>query len=77
MKLEDLIKETFHLNSGTEIFDTHGPGQLDGWDSLGHVNLIVALESTYNISIGLDEVMGIETVADIKTILEANGVKYS
>ena len=76
MKLEELIAETLRLNSDIPIVDSCGPGQLDGWDSLGHVSLIVAIESEYNISISLDEVMNIETVADIKRILDSKGVDY-
>ena len=74
MDLNKLIQETFNLESDTQILDTHGPGQLEGWDSLGHANLMVALESTYGIAIGLDEMISIETVADIKQILKDKGL---
>ena len=74
MDLIKLIQDTFNLESDTQILDTHSPGQLEGWDSLGHANLMVALESTYGISIGLDEMILIETVADIKQLLKDKGL---
>lgn len=74
MTLEALMRQTFSLPSETPIADSHGPGDLAGWDSLGHVTLMAALESTYQITIGIDEVMTIERVADIKRLLKAKGV---
>lgn len=75
MKIEDLIRETFFLPAGTEINDSHGPGRLEGWDSLGLVNLMSAIESTYDVTIDMDEVIQITSVADIKAILEKKGVQ--
>ncbi|MFC1850277.1 acyl carrier protein [candidate division CSSED10-310 bacterium] len=74
MKIEDLIRDTFFLSPDTEIENSHGPGSLEGWDSLGHVNLMSAIESTYDISIDMDEIIQITSVADIKTILEKKGI---
>ncbi len=74
MKLETLIRETLLLGDDVEVIGSAGPGQLDGWDSLGHVTLIAALESTYSISIGMDEMMAIESVAHIKDLLGQKGV---
>ena len=72
--LENLIRETLQLEPQTEILDSHGPGQLDGWDSLGNASLVLALESTFEISIGLDELIELESVADIKELLRNKGV---
>ena len=76
IKLEDFIRETFLLGSDIEVLDSLGPGQLDGWDSLGHANLMVAMESAYEISIDLEEALLIETIADIKRMLDEKGVAY-
>ena len=74
MKLDELIKETFSLTAETKIQDNQGPGDLEGWDSLGHVNLINEIESKYSVSLGLDEMMEIEKVSDIRKLLESKGV---
>ena len=76
MTVEDLIRDTLNLDSEIEVNDNHGPGLLLGWDSLGHVMIILALEKNYNVSIGIDEVMQIETVADIKSILKEKGFQF-
>ena len=75
MKVEAIIKETFRLNPETEILGVHRPGQLEGWDSLGHVSLMAALEAAYHISLGVDEIMRITCVDDIKAILKEKGVR--
>lgn len=69
-----MIRETFYLDQDTEILASHGPGQLDGWDSLGHANLVIALEATYGISLNLDEILAIESVSDVKTLLADKGI---
>ena len=43
------------------------------WDSLQHVALVAALESTFSISLSMDEMMEISSVADIDTILNRHG----
>ena len=75
MKLVSLIRETFELDPNTAITNVAEAGELDGWDSLGHVRLMSALESTYGISIEIEEMMEIEKVEDIRRILERKGVK--
>ena len=76
ISLEELIRETFNLDSVTQILDSHGPGELEGWDSLGHVDLMLALESTYGVSFGLDEMLLMESVGDVKEMLENKGVTH-
>lgn len=73
--LNTLIQETLILEADTQIHDDHGPGQLEGWDSLGHVQIVSALEAAYGISIGMDEVLSLESVRDIKSLLKGKGVE--
>ena len=74
MKLNELIIETFVLSSDTIVTDEQGPGDLPGWDSLGHVNLVNSLERVYSISLEMDEMIAIESVLDIKTLLTKKGI---
>ena len=74
MTLEQLIRRTFVLGDEVAITDDLGPGQLHGWDSLGHVRLLVSLESTYGISVDTDEMVALQTVADIKNLLRKKEV---
>ena len=73
MKLDELIKETFLLTVETKLQDDQGPGDLEGWDSLGHVNLMNAIELKYSVSLDMDEMIAIEKVSDIRKLLEEKG----
>lgn len=44
------------------------------WDSLQHVALVAALESTFGISLSMDEMLEIASVRDIHAILARHGV---
>jgi acyl carrier protein len=74
VKLNQLIGKTLNLSGEVVITDELGPGIIKEWDSLGHVNLMSALENTYKITIEIGEVIAIETVADIKEILREKSV---
>ena len=44
------------------------------WDSLQHVALVAALESTFGISLSMDEMLEIMSVRDVQKILARHGV---
>lgn len=75
MILEDLIREILRLSPENEILDSSGPGSPEQWDSLAHATLMIALEPHYGVSLDIDEVMAIESVADIRRILAQKGAK--
>ena len=54
-----------------KLTDEMGPGDIPEWDSLGHQNLIMALENKYKIKLDIDEVLEMETVEEIIDILQA------
>ena len=74
MILDELIKQTFALSPAISLSEDDGPGDLKGWDSLGHINLMHAIEKTYSISLDMDEMISIETVADIRELLKNKGI---
>lgn len=42
------------------------------WDSLAQLTIVAAIESEYNISLSMDEILSIKTVNDIKDIINKN-----
>ncbi|MFX7870390.1 acyl carrier protein, partial [Acinetobacter baumannii] len=50
------------------------PNDIERWDSLQHVALVVTLERTFGISLSMDEMMEIKSVGDIERILIRHGV---
>ena len=72
--LEDQLATLFRVKPEA-ITDASGIGELDGWDSLSHMNLIADLESRYGIELTGDEIAEMQSVGAIKKILVNKGAK--
>ncbi|MBT5399873.1 acyl carrier protein [bacterium] len=53
------------------ISDESSPDNIDKWDSLTHINLIIAIESEFNISLTPEDTMDMLSVKLIRIILES------
>jgi acyl carrier protein len=49
--------------------------QVEGWDSLSHINLIVAIEVRFNVSFSQKEVFGFKNVGDMANCINGKLVK--
>ena len=76
MDLLHFIAEIFSVEKEILKLET-SPGDFVEWDSLGHLNLLTELEQKFNISFDMDETMSIQSIADLKNILEDKGVDCS
>ena len=47
------------------------PGDVNAWDSMGHVTLASSLEQEFNLSFDVDELMEMESVREIVRILQS------
>ena len=72
--LENHLASLFRVNPEV-VTDASGIGELDGWDSLSHMNLIADLESRYGIELTGDEIAEMQSVGTIKKILMNKGAK--
>jgi acyl carrier protein len=50
------------------------PEDVPRWDSLQHIALVSAIESTFGISLSMDEMMEMRSVGDIEAVLQRHGV---
>jgi acyl carrier protein len=46
---------------------------VEGWDSLKHVMLVVGLETNFGVSLSADEIKSMVTLADVGRILKEKG----
>lgn len=74
MQLEEIIRKTFSLSKDLKLSGQTGPGDIPGWDSLGHINLMSVLESEFQITLDINEIVSLESINDIKKILMKKGV---
>lgn len=61
LDIEDI--SNFNLNKDSLIND------IEGWDSLAHINIIVQLESHFGIKFSLDEVEDFKSINEIIQII--------
>ena len=72
--VNEILIEVFPSLNG-EINESWGPDKIQDWDSLAHLNLVMALGEKFDVSLEFEEVMSIETVGDIFRVLNEKGIK--
>jgi acyl carrier protein len=73
MKIDDLrttIASAFSIPP-EHITDDSSSSTISQWDSIGHLNLIAALEAHFDTSFTVDEILEMRNVAAIRSVLEA------
>lgn len=58
----------------TRITDDLTMKDLETWDSLKHMELIVALENAFGVEFSFDEIVAMQDVNAIKRVLKRRGV---
>lgn len=56
------------------LSDASGPESIKKWDSLGHIQLIVALQSEFALSITPEQALEMTSVRAIESTLRARGI---
>ena len=74
MHLEDVFAEVFEqpaesFHDGTSQQDT------ENWTSLGHVKLLVAIETRFGVKFTNVEMTTMRTLGDIRAVLSQKGAK--
>ena len=52
-------------NKGLKINVSDTPEDVENWDSVNNVNIIIALESEFNIKLSMDQITNIKSVGDL------------
>ena len=72
-KVENLLSEVLQMPA-TAITDNLTMKDVEAWDSLKHMELIVALEQSFEIQLSFDEIVAMQSVSEIKRVLRERGV---
>lgn len=73
----DRLQETMASVLGVPaetLSDDASPETVSDWDSMGHLNLVMALESEFAISLSAEDALEMRDVAAIRRVLRARGV---
>ena len=80
MLMEERIYETLN-EIFRDIFDDEdivvtpetNSDTIEDWDSLEHINLVVAIEKAFGLKFSMDEVTGMKDVGEMVEIIKARG----
>ena len=72
--LEDVIGSVLGV-SPEDLGDDSSSENVERWDSLRQLSILLALESAYGITISADEAVDMNSIAAIKTVLRQHGLE--
>ena len=73
MEIKDTLQEIFRniLDLDDLILENEtSANDIEGWDSLAHINLVVAIEKEYNIRFALGELQELKNIQDMIFLIE-------
>ena len=70
--VENLLSEVLQI-SPSLISEDLKMKDLEVWDSLKHMEIIVSLEQRFGIELSFDEIVAMQSVAEIKRVLREKG----
>jgi acyl carrier protein len=68
-KIAEAFQAAMRLGDGFMLRDEMGFDDIPGWDSIGHMNLVVELESRFGISLEMDDVMRLDSVKAARELI--------
>ena len=73
MTLEELVGEVVGVDPAG-LDDTSGVDTVAGWDSMTHLQVILAVEAEYGVTLSTAEIRQVRTVDAFRTLLAGRGV---
>lgn len=73
-KLIELIANLLELEQ-SQITDVLSMKDTDVWDSLKHMELVVTIEQSFGVELTFDEIVAMQNVEKIKSVLRGKGVE--
>lgn len=70
-RVKQVLKDTFEID---QIDDNISQKNCEQWDSLRHLNLVVELESTFDIDLEPEEISEMKDLSDILNILKSKNI---
>ena len=56
--------------------DDYGPDEIASWDSVGMVEIAVAIEKRFGYPLSPDEMVSLRSIGDIKKVLRSQGIDF-
>jgi acyl carrier protein len=63
------VFQDFFDDASLQITESTTASDIDGWDSLTHINLIVEVEKQFGIRLSTGDVRGLQNIGDFITVI--------
>ena len=73
-RVQDALATTLRVST-KDITETTRDEDLAAWDSLGHINVMMTLEQTFDIELDVEEFSGLNSVPAIMEYLKRQGIQ--
>ncbi len=73
-KLKEVLSRIFNVDLNL-ITDDASPDTIENWDSLRHMNLVLALEEEFDVEFTDDQVVEILSYKLIRIVLKEHGIE--
>ena len=70
LQLQEVMRDVFS-DASIEIFDEMTAADVTGWDSLNHINLVIAVERRFNVRLTTKDVAALKNVGGMLALLRA------
>jgi acyl carrier protein len=67
--ITEVLRVALDLPSGYVLTDESAFEDVPGWDSVGHMRIVLELERIIGTPLELDEIVGLDTVAKIRALV--------
>ena len=72
-KIKSLVAGVLQIPAAA-VTDELAMKDTEAWDSLKHMELIVSLEQSFDLELSFDEIIRMQSVGEIKTVLKNKAV---
>lgn len=71
------LQETFDellMSDATSLDPALALRDIEGWDSLMHVRLVLALQQNFKVELSADDIRSMVTIGEVERVLKEKGV---
>ena len=72
-RINGVLKRVFDLTDA-ELAKDLKRADIAKWDSLTHMDLVVSLEQEFAVSFNIDEIIAMDGIANVRSVLKSKGV---
>jgi len=72
-KVRNVLAQVLQIPLG-KVVDNLAMSDVEAWDSLKHMDLIVSLEQMFSVEFTFEEIVAMRSVLEIKRVLRERGV---